>query len=229
MIPHSRLLLSLLCLSGLSLSLLPDIPAARAEKYQSRLGSLLLKKSDLYLPTRLVMGEEASFIVKAQPGHHVKLLISAENAGYTLPDGTPLRVGKDVQELIGVIPENGILELKLEMPKDAGLEGQTVYVEAVAGPSDESLNPIDIVDPTGRRTDQNMLVIVKPSEKGGPSVLPSMPGMSPQVFQQLTTMSEIYTNKDDARRQLLDGGDVNPNRQLDQNPFIQRGMQPGLR
>jgi len=214
---------------GLLTTVAVDMPLdAQAEKYQSRLNSLLLRKSDLYLPTRLILGQETRFIVKAQPGHKVRLFMSATEAGYVLPNGTSLRVGTDVQELSGVVPENGVLELTMSMPQEAELEGQVVYIDAAAGPTDEALAPMDLVDATGRRTAQNSLVITKQVTSKGPALLPGMPGFSPQAFQQLTTMGEIYTNPDDSRKQLLDNGDINRDRQLDQNPFLNRGMMPGL-
>lgn len=202
--------------------------AAHAEKYQSRLNSLLLKKNDVYLPSRLVLGEEARFVVKAPAGNKVKVFVSYANEGYILPNGTPIRVGAEVQELSGTVPENGVLELKMAMPKDAELDGKVVFVEAVTGISDETLVPVDIMDSTGRRTAENSLVITKPSESGGPSIMPSMPGFSPQMFNQLTTMSQIYANKDDSRKQLLDNGTINKDRAIDQNPFVRRGIQPGI-
>lgn len=199
-----------------------------AEKYESRLSRLLIRKSDVYLPTRLVLGEEARFVIKAAPGNQVKLLMSPSAEGYLLPNGTALRVGSDAQILEGTVPETGILELKMDMPKDPELEGKVLYVDAVAGLSEESLEPMGMVDATGRRTGSNSLVIVKPAERGGPSILPNMPGLSPQVFNQLTQLGDVYSNKDDNRKNLLDNGDINRDRQMDQNPFIQRGAQPGI-
>lgn len=205
-----------------------DLPAPTVKKHESRLSRLLIRKSDLYLPTRLVMGEEARFVVKAQPGSHVKVFLSATGEGYMLPNGTPLRVGTDVQELTGVVPESGVLELSLEMPQDESLQGQVVYVDAVAGLSEAQLNPIDLVDPTGRRTDANTLVITKPADRGGPAILPAMPGVDPRLFNQLTQLGQIYGSKDESRKQLLDNGSINRDRALDQNPFAGRGLQQGI-
>jgi hypothetical protein len=220
-------LLALVLVTG-SFSTVVSTDWAHAEKYQSRLNSLLLKKNDLYLPTRLVLGEEARFVVKAPAGNLVKILVSAKSEGYVLPNGTSLSVGEEVQELTGTVPANGVLELKLPVPKDPTMEGKVVYVAGVVGPSEEALTPIDLIDSTGRRTEENALVIVKPVEAGGPSIMPSMPGLSPQVFNQLTTMSEIYGKGDNSKKQLLDTGDINRDRAIDQNPFVNRGLQPGI-
>jgi hypothetical protein len=199
---------------------------AFAEKYQSRLNSLILKKNDVYLPTRMVLGEEAHFVIRASAGSHVKLLLSAQNSGYTLPNGATLRVGADSQELTGVVPENGVLQLKMTMPKDPEMEGKTLYVDAAAGPTDEAMAPMELVDSTGRRTSLNALAIVKPSEVGGMSIMPNMPGMSPQMMSQLSNLSNMQSNPN--AKQLIDNGNINRDRSIDQNPFAFRGSQPGL-
>jgi hypothetical protein len=200
--------------------------ALAAEKYQSRLNSLLIHKNDLYLPSRLVLGETARFTVKAAPGSKVKLFISTSGDGYSLPGGTLLRVGSDAQVVEGTVPSNGVLQLQMDMPKDESLADRYLYIDAVAGPSDDELKPIDLVDSTGRRTGDNTLAIVRPNELGGPNVAPNLPGVSPQVFNQLTQMGSM--GKDDPRRKLLDNGDINQNRAIDKNPFVNRGAIPGL-
>jgi len=197
---------------------------AGAEKYQSRLNSLILKKNDLYLPARLVIGEEAHFVVKAPAGSQVKILLSPQNSGYKLPNGTELRVGTQVEALTGVVPENGVLQLNLTLPKDPGQDGKTVYVEALYGTSDEDLAPIEQVDASGRRTADNALAVVKPSDAGSMSVMPNMPGVSPQLMNQLNTL----TNSQGTNKQLLDNGSINSDRAVDRNPFAYRGYQPGI-
>lgn len=202
---------------------------AHAEKYQSRLNSLLLRKNDVYLPNRLTLGQEARFVVKAQPGSLVKLFISTQGEGKVLPNDVALRVGEDAQVLSGTVPESGVLELKMDVPKDPGLDGHMIYVDAVAGASEDELKPIDLVDSTGRRTDQNALPLMAQAEGGsGPSVMPAMPGISPQVFNQLTTMGNIYSQGDSEKKKLLDNGSINRERDIDRNPFVNRGMQQGI-
>lgn len=222
-VTYSLAVLALLGFLGQGPATLLTQPA-HAEKYQSRLNSLILKKNDLYLPTRLVLGEESHFVIKAPAGSQVKVLLSTENSGYELPNGTSLRVGPHVEELSGVVPENGVLQLSLTMPKGDGMDGKTVYVDAVYGTSDEDMAPLELVDATGRRTGNNALAVVKPSDAGSMSIMPNMPGVSPQLMQQLTTL----TNTQGANKQLLDNGNINQNRAGDRNPFAYRGYQPGL-
>jgi hypothetical protein len=200
---------------------------AHAEKYQSRLNSLLLRKNDLYLPNRLIIGQEARFVVKAPAGSVVKVFVSTQGQGKVLGD-LALRVGTDAQELSGTVPDTGVLELKMEVPKDPELDGHLVYVDAVIANSEQDVKPIDLVDSTGRRTEENSLPIKKFIAENGPSIMPSMPGMSPQMMNQLNTMSNIYGQGDTERKKLLDNGSINRDRALDRNPFLNRGMQQGI-
>lgn len=205
----------------------PEI--VRAEKYQSRLNSLLVQRStSVYLPTRLMLGEEARFVVKAPAGNLVRIFVSTQADGKVLPNDVVLRVGEDAQELSGIVPENGVLELKMDVPKDPELDGRVVYVDAVSGASEEALTAINLVDHTGRRTDQNTLVLMKGVAENGPAIMPSMPGVSPQMMNQLTTMSNIYSQGDTERKKLLDNGSINRDREMDRNPFINRGVQQGI-
>jgi hypothetical protein len=222
---RSKLICSFALFSLLTVSVSGFVsPPAQAEKYQSRLNSLILKKNDVYLPPRLVIGEEARFVIKALPGSHVKLLLSAQNSGYKLSNGKELRVGAQSEELTGVVPENGVLQLQMTMPKDPDAEGKLVYIDAVYGATDDDLTPMELVDATGRRTANNALAIVKPSDAGGMSILPNMPGVSPQMLNQLTNM----TNMQGDTKQLLDNGNIDQSRESDRNPFIYRGGQAGL-
>ncbi len=61
------------------------------------------------------------------------------------------------------------------------------------------------------------------------SHFPSMPGMDPRLLNRLTTLGTIYSKKDDPRRDLIDNGDIDQEREMDRNPFINRGLQQGPR
>jgi hypothetical protein len=204
-------------------------PAAHAEHYKSRLSSLLVKKTELYLPARLILGEEARFVVRAQPGDQVKVFLSPKNEGFELTDGVLLRVGEDPQVLTGVIPQTGVLELKMPVPANEELNGKILYIDAAAGPTEQALAPLNLIDATGRKAVTNGIVLTKRTNTSGSPIMPYMPGISPQLFNQLTTLGDIYTKKDEHRRELLDDGTINQNRGLDRNPFSNRGLQPGLR
>jgi hypothetical protein len=203
--------------------------SAYAERYQSRLNSLLVKKTELYLPARLILGEEAKFVVRAQAGDQVKVFLSPKNQGFELADGVLLRVGETPEVLTGVVPQTGVLELKMPIPANEDLNGKVLYIDAAAGPTEQALAPLNLIDATGRKAVTNGLVITKRINTSGSPIMPYMPGVSPQLFNQLTTLGDIYTKKDEHRRELLDDGSINQNRGLDRNPFTNRGIQPGLR
>lgn len=215
----------------LALALCAGLPAltvstAQAEQYQSRLGSLLLNKASFYLPGRLVLGQDNRFTIKARPGSQVRVFISPQSEGYLFADRLPLQVGTEVEELTGTIPESGVLELTLPLPNEASWDGQVLYVDAVVGQAPDFSDYVrpELVDATGRRTTHNLLVLTKPAEKNGMTILPAVPGMDPQVFNQVTTLSEIYTSQDARRKQLLMDGNINRDAQIDQNSLINRGM-----
>lgn len=220
--------------TGLGLSLLilcvqafqPDW--VHAERYQSRLSNLLVKKTEIYLPSRLIVGEEAKFVVRAQAGDQVKVFLSSHDQGFELADGAQLKVGKQPQMLSGTIPENGVLELKMAIPNDPNLLNKVLYVDAVAGSSEDTLAPLSLIDADGRKATTNAMVISKRISTSGPPIMPTMPGVSPQMFNQLTTLGDIYTKKDAHRQELLDNGDIDKTRQRDNNPFSTRGVQSGI-
>lgn len=216
-------------LLGFALIAIESSFPTQAEQYQSRLSSLMVKKTELYLPVRLVLGEEAKFVVRAKAGDQVKVFLSPKSEGYELSNGTVLRVGASPETLTGTIPATGVLELKMPIPATPELEGKVLYVDAVVGPTEEALAPLNLFDATGRKAETNALVITKRTVANGPPIMPYMPGVSPQLFNQLTTLGDIYTKKDEHRRELLDTGEINQNRGLDRNPFTNRGIQPGLR
>ncbi len=203
-------------------------PSAYAQqKFESRLSKLVLHQNDLFLPTRLTIGEDAQFVVKAPAGSKVAVMISGKSEGYSL-NGTALRVGSDAQVLTGIVPDSGVLQLKMTMPKDFALIGKMVYIDGAAGTSEDAMQQLVLVDATGRRTGDNSLVIMKQPDHGGAAILPSMGGLTPQMFSQITQVGDIYSGKDNARKQLLDNGDVDQTRTQDQNPFTQRGLQKGI-
>jgi len=215
-----------LLLSGLS-GVLP-VQTAQAERYESRLNQLILKKTELYLPSRLFIGEEAHFVVKAPAGSMVRLYVSPEGEGAILSNGRPIRVGKESAVISGVVPDTGVLDLKFAVPNANEMAGKGLYVDAVAGASEEDLVPLDIIDATGRKATANYLNLAQHAKANTLPVMPYMEGMSPQAFSQMTTLGDIYAKNDTARKQLLDNGDIDPTRATDRNPFTQRGGVKGL-
>ena len=214
----------LVVLMGLALI----IPAHAAEKHQSRLGRLVLNRNMLYLPARLVLGEENRFMVKAPPGSRVIMFLSPQPSGFTLPDGQSLRVGSDHEKIQGVVSEKGVLEISLPVPDEKDWIGRKLYVDAVLVPPGmgedamvSNLEVLQLVSAEGYRTENNALTLTPPADGGHMLVMPSMPGMDPTVINRLQDYSAAMRG-DEKKKQLLDVGDINRNAEIDQNSLINR-------
>ena len=201
----------------------PVVPSASAEVRNSRLSQLIKRKPNLYLPSRLLIGQENKFTLQGTPGHEVTLYISPQDAGLKAPNGQLLRVGEESEAIKGIIPQNGVLSLAIPLPDDTELDGKEIFVEAITwkAPDYSDLEILELVDSTGRRSSENKLAIAKPTKGKGAFILPSMPGVSPQMIQQITTLSEIQKG-DTRKRDLIYSGDVNKDILQDQNVFINR-------
>lgn len=215
--------LAALLVMGFILGVLPRSLQAQAEVRNSRLSQLIKHKPSLYLPNRLLIGEDNHFTVQGPAGSHVVLYISPQPQGVEAPDGQALRVGDDNHQLTGSIPENGVLEMTFPVPAEEELVGKKVYVEAITWKADDysDLQVFDLVDAAGRKATENHLAFEKPSKGKGALIIPTMPGLSPQILQQMTTFSDIQKG-DKRKRELIDGGNVNKDVIYDRNVFIQR-------
>lgn len=199
---------------------------ARAEQYQSRLGNLLLKKSSFYMPGRLVLGQENRFTVKAPPGSQVQVFLSPAGEGKLFADRIPLAVGEDAETLNGTVPETGVLELTLPLPAEDAWEGKVLYVDAVVGKAEDysDYSRPELVDATGRKAVTNALVLAKPAEKNQMMVLPAIPGVDTRMFNQITTLTDIYASDDPRKKQLLMDGSINRDAQIDKSTLMQRTL-----
>lgn len=202
-----------------SITLPPETKPIR----QSRLSQLIQRPAQLFMPSRLLIGQENKFLIRGLAGKKVMLYLSSQAEGLAAPNGQALRVGPENQQLGGVIPESGVLALSLEVPKEEALADQVVYVEAIQwqNPDYSDLSVIQLLDPSGRATADNRIALFLPDEKQGAMLMPAMPGMaSPQVFQQLNNVSGAL--RDDRKKDLLDTGDIQRDTLREQNVFIQR-------
>lgn len=193
----------------------------------SRLNRLSQRQNILYLPGRLVIGEENRFVIKGTPGSQAVLFISPLDKGYTLPNGQQLRVGQEHEKLQAVIPEKGVLEIMVPLPNDNGWVGRQLFADAILlndGETEEevSVDYVAIMDATGRRADHNAIEIFAPATAGHTTVMPMMPGLDPQTFNKLTTLSEVYANGDERKKELLDDGSIDRSVDIDSNIFINR-------
>lgn len=218
------MLLSLLALSLAVPMATMGVPVQAGEVRNSRLSQLIRKKPSMYLPSRMVIGIENKFTLQGNPGTQVVLYLSPDAEGMKAPDGQMLRVGTENQEVSGIIPDNGVLELTVPLPNEEELVGKNIFVEAIGWKSEDysDLSVFELVDSTGRRSSENYLAISKQSNGKGAFVLPSMPGMPAGLMQQISNLSEIQNEGDPRKKELLDNGNIDRNNFMDRNIFINR-------
>jgi hypothetical protein len=195
---------------------------AQAESAISRLNKQLQFRSQVYLPARMTVGQDTPITIQAPPGQQVRVYWSLAQQGLMLPNGQPLRVGTDAEFVEGVIPEKGVLTLNIpafQRPLDA------VYMDAALWQGSlENARPLPLMDATGRPANRNLLSVVEPVDARGATLMPAMPGMSPQLINQLNAFSEAKAGNTQ-KQLLLDEGTRDA--LLDQNPFmdIRQGVQ----
>ncbi|MEB3287581.1 MAG: hypothetical protein VKJ04_08770 [Vampirovibrionales bacterium] len=191
----------------------------------SRLSMLSLNHDTIYLPTRLLLGENNRFVIKGKPGSQVMLYVSPKGKGYQLPNGLDLKIGETYESLGGTVPENGVLEINVPVPDEQSWEGHYLFVDAVSWASEDygDLKQLQLMDSSGRRTSDNALMMMhQGTASNSPFIMPSMPGMPAGAVQQLSQTSQILGSNDERRKQLLDDGDRNTGSILDRNSFITR-------
>ncbi|MDX2085789.1 MAG: hypothetical protein SFZ03_10435 [Candidatus Melainabacteria bacterium] len=204
---------------------------SRSALSRSRLSQLIKPMAELYLPGQLYLGKDNTFTLRGTPGKKVTVYLSPLGEGGQAPNGQPLRVGPQSQTLTGIISDKGLLQLTLPVPEDKELIGRQLFVDAVLYSDDQftDLERVDVIDASGRRGGANSLSLAEPVEvKKGPMLFPGVPGMSPQVLQNLTNVSNAI-NGDERKKELLDlDGQMERGLTRDRNPFVQLpGTMPG--
>jgi len=198
-------------------------PFASAEPPPSRLSQLRLNQSTLYMPARLIIGEENRFTIKGIPGNNVRLLISPQPEGMTLPNGTALRVSEENEKLEGVIPENGVLNLMLPVPNEEAWVGNHLYVDAITWKQEDlsDMAQLQLVDSSGRRATLNALELAKAATRGGSAIMPAIPGMPANLMQQLNTAADALTG-DERKKSLIYDGTRDQDNLMDRNSLLNR-------
>jgi hypothetical protein len=222
----SLAMVALLLGSGLFSSLLLQatwLPEAAQAKHQSRLGQLLKRPTQIFLPPRLTVGEAALFHVRGQAGEEVVLLYgSSPGPGVSLPNGQQLNVATESPFLRGQLDANGLLQLELSVPDDESIVGQVLFVDAMSYPEGqpEQAQRVTFVGPEGRAADQLQLVVhPKPSENTAsrPLIMPNLPGFDTQALRQVTSNASIMNGEDERRKELLDYGRIRREDPLQRN------------
>lgn len=187
-----------------------------ATSHAAKLSDLIKQTPKLYLPSQVVAGQPAAFTVQGKPGRSVKLILSPMPDGAELPDGTALKVGKPIVEKSGTIPASGVLELKVDIPSDSSLLGDKQFAEALIWSDSEQsdIEIADVVEHSGLRTGNNAIPVGIASDGGTMLVVPGDPGIT-NLLRSVSTMNDI--GNDSRKRQLIDDGNINRKRLIDQN------------
>jgi hypothetical protein len=211
-----------------SMGLAPGLSTMEAPTSPSRgrLSRLIQDKPKLYLPSRLVMGEPNTVVLRAPAGQFVRVIVT--QGQLEAPDAKP----SDEQNILfqteaEEIPAKGVLGVALPVPNNKDLDGITVFVTAELSNNKDfkATQALEWVDSSGQKTSNNGVSIVQPTVVSkGPSILPNMPGMNPQLMRQINSVSQLQ-NGSTRQKQLIDDGNLNRNSAIDRNSFITR---PGL-
>jgi hypothetical protein len=228
----SRMPLLSLLISGLVLSgvvALPLLWAPAQAGNLSKLNQQLQNKSRMTLPSRLYVGSTNTLVVQGKPGATVLLYASPTAEGAQAPNGIELHVGTNYQQFETRIGDNGVASIPLTLPEE--LDGKTLFVDAVVYTQTDytDLTRVELLDGAGLPTADNRVSIMKFNEKGGKGTafMPAMPGMNPQMMQQIQAISGAHGDK--RKQDLLFDGTRTQDRLLDRNSFIKLpGIQGGL-
>lgn len=139
-----------------------------------------IKSAEIYKPSKLIIGEETGFVIKADPGTYVTLVFSGESSGAAPVYGQNLRIGTVFDKVEGIVGEKGIIELKLKIPEEKTLGGKIIYFEALTWQQKDlsDLATARIMGIDGKETYNNALIMAnKINDSSTPIFTPSMPGM----------------------------------------------------
>ncbi len=159
--------------------------------------SLLITRDypQIYKPSRIYIGQENKFTVKAEAGSYVSVALSLENKGSDLFYGHELRLGKDIIATgEGKIAANGLAEIAVKVPEDKKLEGKSVYFECAVWKSEDfsDLKIANIISTSGRESGSNQVLLALPvKDSNKPTLMPSLPGASSEFIESMKTMNEI--------------------------------------
>ncbi len=179
-----------------------------------RLSDLVKQKPEIYLPSQIIPGHSAVFTIKARPGSHIELFLSAQPNGKTFPSGLALRVGTPVVDQKAVMPAAGVMDLSVKIPGTSDQYEDEEYVEAVVWtkPDQSDAQLATIINHSGEQTANNIIDVNDEPEHGKMLVVPGDSSMT-SVLRSLNTLNDV--SDDPRKRQLLDTGDINRGRQID--------------
>ena len=182
--------------------------------------------SMVYKPTKLIIGKDNKFLIKAKPGSYVVLATSNSNYGAPIFHGQKLRLGDDYKISNGIVPANGLLELNIALPNNKDLNETTVYFEAIVSKDKDFTDSqvARIMAPSGRETESNsVLVNLPPDDSSKPNFTPTIPGAPLEMYrtmQYIEQMKNTASTKDKEDRELLED-----NGSFYSSPVILRNLQ----
>ncbi len=191
-----------------------------------KLSDLVKQPPTLYLPTRVVPGQKAVFTLKGKPGKNVKVILSSSSRGLTLPNGTELRVGAPIAQAEGVIPSSGVLELQLPMPGEDEITSDKEYVEAFvwSAPDQSDAESAVFVEHSGLKTENNAVNVGYEADPGNTMLIPGGDPTIGSLMRSINTLNDI--GDDPRKKQLVDDGQINRSRRLDQNLNLSPSASP---
>lgn len=169
--------------------------------------NLNLEAPRVYLPSKLIIGQDNKFIIKGPAGNKVSLAISNTNRGSEPIAGHELRLGQTETTIEGVIPATGILELNYSVPNDETLVDNVKYFEAAIWGNDDfsDLRIAKIIGTSGKETLNNGVAITLPPSKGGSTSFSAMiPGAPMELIRSVDQIKKYQEGK--INPELLENG-----------------------
>jgi hypothetical protein len=148
---------------------------------------------EVYLPSKLIIGEKNAFRIKGNPGCKVSLAVSKASGGAKPLFGQQLRIGASETTIEGVIPATGIIELHYELPNDESLINGVRFFEVATWSKDDysDLQLARIYSSAGRQTSNNGVKISHPYDSGKrPTFMPVIPGMGQDLVKAIDKFKE---------------------------------------
>lgn len=186
---------------------------------QSELGEITLTSTNkptlnvsdqasVYLPSKLIIGEGGTFVVKGTPGAHVSLAVSNSNRGANPLMGNKLRLGETETTIEAVVSPTGAVEIQYPLPDDPSLISKVKFFE-VAVWTKEDFSDLVIaktISPAGKQTLHNGIVITTPPEvKKAPAFSPVIPGVGQDMIRAIEKVKEAQDGK--VNPDLIDDGE----------------------
>ena len=150
----------------------------------------------VYMPSRLLIGDNSTFTIKADAGSHVLLAVSDQNTGASSFHGQVFNLGASYTQKEGIVPENGLLQLNYQLPNDKKLENKTYYFEVFVWKSEDfaDLKKAKVMGPNGRETDSNEITAIIPTKNAsGFRFGPDMPGMPGSGQEFMNTVDKLQS------------------------------------